>query len=638
MHMPPATTQEVWSRAEAPYDPADHPANAHALYSSLVQEPNHKPLIIAELVKGIALNHADTLPEAANFYSAVIASDSLWLSPRLRTQNGAWTAGISSIVSRFAPDTTLRNFFDTWPAAIPLFAGIATPEYKLDKVYGKNPTGAITDMSKIASIDEITDILTSMPEISYKLLRDDISATDLEHSIDLESPSQYFASSGDTISLAEHHIYGSSRLGVQRYPQFPSIGGAGGGFIANILNLPTADAANARTTLRNRVPWYSYPFADLIDSTKLSPYLEGSLTGNAYLGEWKTSRTLGYKYYEMTDHLGNVLATVLDRKTGFPSSGGAGVVYDHWLADLASTADYYPGGMMMPGRNTEYSWSRMGAQGSPKDDEVYGKGNLIDMGDRHLLTQINRTPKLDKDASNYPSVSPYSYVLNTFPNAIDPDGKNVFLITYLPDKSYSGHSAIAVENYRMVIQKVVKNGKTEYKTTYEKDGTSTIYELSGTVTSENPKDNAKMKVKGEYRGNGKGEVVKTSDIKNGITSTHANGSLPDGIIELTTSMETDAGIKNQMEVYAIQNPNYQGTSNNCTDYVVFGVGLATGGKVDAKEEPVSFWGKLSGLSGTTPNKAFTETEKAPNATVIKDPRKAGKDPNKSYEKSYKGEE
>ena len=40
------------------------------------------------------------------------------------------------------------------------------------------------------------------------------------------------------------------------------------------------------------------------------------------------------------------------------------------LADLASTADYYPGGMMMPGRNTEHDWSRMGAQGQQKDDEV----------------------------------------------------------------------------------------------------------------------------------------------------------------------------------------------------------------------------------------------------------------------------
>lgn len=91
------------------------------------------------------------------------------------------------------------------------------------------------------------------------------------------------------------------------------------------------------------------------------PYGTG-ISGNTHLAEWYISRTLGRRYYEMTDHLGNVLATVLDRKTGAGSTSG-GTLYDHWSADLASTADYYPGGMMMPGRNTEYSWSRMGAQG-----------------------------------------------------------------------------------------------------------------------------------------------------------------------------------------------------------------------------------------------------------------------------------
>ncbi|MDI9319839.1 MAG: hypothetical protein QM530_05115, partial [Phycisphaerales bacterium] len=94
----------------------------------------------------------------------------------------------------------------------------------------------------------------------------------------------------------------------------------------------------------------------------------------------------------------------------------------------ASTADYYPGGMMMPGRNTEYSWSRFGAQKSPKDDEVYGKGNLIDMGDRHLDTRILRTPKPDKEAVKYPGISPYTYVNNSFTNAIDPDGRLIVFV------------------------------------------------------------------------------------------------------------------------------------------------------------------------------------------------------------------
>jgi hypothetical protein len=84
----------------------------------------------------------------------------------------------------------------------------------------------------------------------------------------------------------------------------------------------------------------------------------------------------GRRYYELTDHLGNVLATVLDRKTDSGTNPTDPTLYDHWSADIASSADYYPGGFVMQGRSTEHTWSRFGAQGSPKDDEVYGKGIL----------------------------------------------------------------------------------------------------------------------------------------------------------------------------------------------------------------------------------------------------------------------
>ncbi|MDI9312878.1 MAG: hypothetical protein QM535_21895, partial [Limnohabitans sp.] len=98
--------------------------------------------------------------------------------------------------------------------------------------------------------------------------------------------------------------------------------------------------------------------------------------------------------------------------------------YDHWSADLASTADYYPGGMMMPGRNTEYSWSRMGMQGQQKDDEVYGKGNYIDMGARQYNTRILHIPTVDSKFGSYPSQSPY-VAFNSNPIIfVDPTGND----------------------------------------------------------------------------------------------------------------------------------------------------------------------------------------------------------------------
>lgn len=217
----------------------------------------------------------------------------------------------------------------------------------------------------------------------------------------------------DTISVSEHHIYGSSRLGVQRYDS-STLFNTSGLTEAHITPPPPPmpplppppppPPPSALYFLSNQIPWYSYSFADLIRADKTEPY---GTDGNTYFDEKTESRTLGRRYYEMTDHLGNVLATVLDRKTGFPSSGGGGL-YDYWLADLASTADYYPGGMMMPGRNTEHDWSRMGAQSQQKDDEVYGKGNLSSYLERGLDTRRIQWLTVDSKFGIYPNMSPYS--------------------------------------------------------------------------------------------------------------------------------------------------------------------------------------------------------------------------------------
>jgi hypothetical protein len=48
---------------------------------------------------------------------------------------------------------------------------------------------------------------------------------------------------------------------------------------------------------------------------------------------YEVNKLHGRRYYELTDHLGNVLATVLDRKTGNGTREG-GTLYDHWSAEL----------------------------------------------------------------------------------------------------------------------------------------------------------------------------------------------------------------------------------------------------------------------------------------------------------------
>ncbi|WP_147320148.1 RHS repeat-associated core domain-containing protein [Chitinophaga silvisoli] len=55
----------------------------------------------------------------------------------------------------------------------------------------------------------------------------------------------------------------------------------------------------------------------------------------------------GKKFFELTNHLGNVLATVSDRKRGVSLNN---TTVDHYNAVIVNAQEYYPFGMLMPGR------------------------------------------------------------------------------------------------------------------------------------------------------------------------------------------------------------------------------------------------------------------------------------------------
>jgi hypothetical protein len=55
------------------------------------------------------------------------------------------------------------------------------------------------------------------------------------------------------------------------------------------------------------------------------------------------SLLLGSRTYELSNHLGNVLATVSDKKVGH--DGGNGMV-DYYTPEVLSQSDYYPEGTL----------------------------------------------------------------------------------------------------------------------------------------------------------------------------------------------------------------------------------------------------------------------------------------------------
>ncbi len=108
------------------------------------------------------------------------------------------------------------------------------------------------------------------------------------------------------LKLSEHHIYGSSRLGIQEYSEIPTVS--------------TTDFYN----------------------------------------------TVGDKRYELSNHLGNVLSVISDRKL---------VKSGIFTPDVLSYNDYYPFGMTLPNRSGSAGSYRYGFQGQEKDDEISGEGN-----------------------------------------------------------------------------------------------------------------------------------------------------------------------------------------------------------------------------------------------------------------------
>ncbi|MCR6722087.1 MAG: ATP-binding protein [Chitinophagaceae bacterium] len=136
--------------------------------------------------------------------------------------------------------------------------------------------------------------------------------------------SVYTRPAAGTLQQVEKHIYGSSRLGIASQHTMP-------------------------------------------DTTMLLA------TGFGYAR--KSVFIRGAKIFELSNHLGNVLVTVTDRRQQV-SAGGVNV--DSYQADVVNANDYYPFGMQMPGRKFavlgEY---RYGFNGQEKSDEIDSNGNSM---------------------------------------------------------------------------------------------------------------------------------------------------------------------------------------------------------------------------------------------------------------------
>jgi RHS repeat-associated protein len=163
----------------------------------------------------------------------------------------------------------------------------------------------------------------------------------------------------------------------------------------------------------------------------------------------------GNNFFELVNHLGNVLATVSDKKRAV-QNGTTGIV-SHFVAEVVTANDYYSFGMTMPGRkfSTTAGAYRYGFNGKEKDNST-GNDNY-DFGARIYDGRIGRWLSVDPLKERYPGLSPYNYVANSPISAIDPDGRLIIFINGLwgagdvnsPNKAYWGNDWLTAAKDRI---------------------------------------------------------------------------------------------------------------------------------------------------------------------------------------------
>ncbi len=176
----------------------------------------------------------------------------------------------------------------------------------------------------------------------------------------------------------EVHMYGSSRLGMTK----------------PVIDVTGTDAADVN------------PEA-----------MDGNIEGNYATFE------RGRKFFELSNHLGNVLATVSDKRFGLDDDGNTFV--DIYEADVVSVQDYYPFGMQMPGRSYSNGQDvyRYGFNGKERNNEI--NESDYDLGERMYDARIGRMKSIDRFFKKYPYFSPYQYAGNSPIKIMDNNGDSL---------------------------------------------------------------------------------------------------------------------------------------------------------------------------------------------------------------------
>jgi RHS repeat-associated protein len=192
----------------------------------------------------------------------------------------------------------------------------------------------------------------------------------------------------ESLNVTEWDLYGSSRLGIRK-----------------------PDANYEITTLASR----EY---DWVSSTISNEVINPAPTAN-----FRKFRLLGAKTFELTNHLGNVITTISDRKLMVEDPANTGYIH-YFKPEILSISEQYAFGMSMPGRTYSVEDYRFGFNGKENQDDLLGEDNAQDFGARMYDARLGRWWGLDPLISKYPSISPYTFCADNPLLFVDKDGRD----------------------------------------------------------------------------------------------------------------------------------------------------------------------------------------------------------------------
>lgn len=265
-------------------------------------------------------------------------------------------------------------------------------------------------------------------------------------------------------------------------------------------------------------------------------------------------------YYYNRDHLGNIREVADDN------------------GNVVQVNNYYPFGSPYCDTSASKAPELQPCKYNGKELDLMHGLNTYDYGARQYNPVVPIWDRVDPLCEKYYNTSPYAYCGNNPVNAVDPEGKDSYLLIWFAQKKNVGHAGFAIANYNYKGQ---MNGTYTYLDLWPLEG----HKLKGDT------NNAAFQVKSNI------ELIELlhSDV------TGYENRKPDAYIKIFSNREKDTEAYEAMKE-EINNDKYDLFERNCSDFAKTGIQAATGIKVDGQEQILT-------KKVTTPGQLFRDVRK-----------------------------